>query len=429
MKWFNYLTLGVAVVISACAAYYSIVGLTAIFSAAFWSIVIMGSSLELAKLTSAVWLHLNWHHAKWWIKLYMTPAVAVLMLITSMGIFGFLSKAHIEQVATTSEATAQIDRIEDELSRFEQIQTKAQQRIRELESGSSGADSALQAQIDREQARIDSAYSRVQPAIDEQNQIISRIDEQLAEITKPQTQELQKIQDAISAFESAMSSNDIKSAQLILIQNGYLQGRADGKLGRQTSSAIQEFRNKTAARKVELEKSIQQARAGEEPKIRAARDEIARIRSTVESQVAQSNELITKLSAQLGQRSGGEIEGLIKEQTDRYEDARQQIDTLISQKFELEKEVRKLEAEVGPIKYVAELIFGEADKTLLEKAVQWMTLLLVLVFDPLAVIMILAATGGLVDHRANISLIPVESTQKKNTVKTRKSRSSKSLNK
>ena len=116
MRFFNYITLFVAIVISACAAYYSIVGLTAIFAAAFWPIVIMGSALELGKLTGAVWLHLNWKHAQWWIRMYMVPAVAVLMLITSMGIFGFLSRAHIEQTAGAVDVTTQIEQLNLDVS-------------------------------------------------------------------------------------------------------------------------------------------------------------------------------------------------------------------------------------------------------------------------------------------------------------------------
>ena len=85
---FGYFTLFVALVISAVAAYYSIVGLTAIFSAAVIPIVIMGASLEVGKVTAAIWLKLNWHRANLTYKLYLVPALIFLMLLTSMGIFG-----------------------------------------------------------------------------------------------------------------------------------------------------------------------------------------------------------------------------------------------------------------------------------------------------------------------------------------------------
>lgn len=98
----------VALTISAVAEFYSIVGLTAIFSAAFWPIVIMGASLGVGKVTAAVWLKLNWERASWTYKLYLVPAVAFLMVLTSMGIFGFLSKAHSDQSMISGDSMAKV---------------------------------------------------------------------------------------------------------------------------------------------------------------------------------------------------------------------------------------------------------------------------------------------------------------------------------
>ena len=105
---FGYFTLLVALVISAVAAYYSIVGLTAIFSAAVIPIMIMGGALEVGKLLAAVWLKLNWHRARLSFKLYLVPAVAFLMLLTSMGIFGFLSKAHSDQTLVSGDSMSKV---------------------------------------------------------------------------------------------------------------------------------------------------------------------------------------------------------------------------------------------------------------------------------------------------------------------------------
>ena len=88
----NIITLFTALLLSSVAAFYSVVGLTAIFSTAFWPIVIMGGSLELAKVVAASWVYRNWHTAPATIKYYLTVAIAILMLITSMGTFGYLSK-------------------------------------------------------------------------------------------------------------------------------------------------------------------------------------------------------------------------------------------------------------------------------------------------------------------------------------------------
>ena len=94
MRFFGYWTVLVALVISISAAYYSIVGLVAIFAASAIPVIIMGASLEVGKITTAVWLHLYGKRAKLFMRFYLTIAVLLLMFITSMGIFGFLSKAH-----------------------------------------------------------------------------------------------------------------------------------------------------------------------------------------------------------------------------------------------------------------------------------------------------------------------------------------------
>ena len=108
---FGYFTLLVALVISAVAEYYSIVGLTAIFSAAFWPIVIMGASLGVGKVTAAVWLKLNWDRAPWAYKLYLVPSVSILMVLTSLGCFGFLSKAHSDQNLVSGDSMAKVAKI------------------------------------------------------------------------------------------------------------------------------------------------------------------------------------------------------------------------------------------------------------------------------------------------------------------------------
>ena len=121
-----------ALSISAVAIYYSVSGLVAIFAAAAIPIIIMGSVLEIGKLVTAVWLHWYWDKAKWWLKTYLSIATLVLMFITSMGIFGFLSKAHIEQTAAAEEGIAQLEIIEQDLTRQADIIARAEQRIVEL---------------------------------------------------------------------------------------------------------------------------------------------------------------------------------------------------------------------------------------------------------------------------------------------------------
>src|SRR6056300_918704 len=160
------LTLITALSISAVAIYYSVAGLVAIFAAAAVPIMIMGGVLEVSKLVTAVWLHRYWKQATWWLKTYLSAAVIVLMLITSMGIFGFLSKAHIEQTSAAGEGVAQIEQVEKEIARQQAVIARAEQIVETTQTSGTGADQNIQSQIDREQQRIDTAYDRVQPAID-----------------------------------------------------------------------------------------------------------------------------------------------------------------------------------------------------------------------------------------------------------------------
>src|SRR5210317_1113984 len=167
------LTLITALSISAIAIYYSVAGLVAIFSAAAIPIIIMGGTLEISKLVTAVWLHKFWFKAKWWLRTYLAAAVVILMFITSMGIFGFLSKAHIEQTSASEESVAQEERISKEILRYEDAIRKSENTIARLEEKGTGGQAVIQTQIDKEQERIDAAYARIQPLVDEQNSIIA----------------------------------------------------------------------------------------------------------------------------------------------------------------------------------------------------------------------------------------------------------------
>ena len=130
----GFLTLFVAIAISAVAAWYSILGLMAIFSAAVVPIAIMGGVLEVGKLVTASWLYQYWTKAPRTLKGYLTTAVVVLMLITSMGIFGFLSKAHIDQTILTGDNTLQIQQVNNQIKREMRIIKDADKVIAQLDS-------------------------------------------------------------------------------------------------------------------------------------------------------------------------------------------------------------------------------------------------------------------------------------------------------
>ena len=128
------LTLITALAISAVAAFYSIVGLMAIFSASAISIAVMGVVLEIGKLITASWLYQNWNKIPRLLKYYLTLAVVVLMFITSMGIFGYLSKAHIDQGTGTEELYLKVERIDNSISSERKIIERAEKQIGMLDS-------------------------------------------------------------------------------------------------------------------------------------------------------------------------------------------------------------------------------------------------------------------------------------------------------
>jgi len=131
----DYLVLAVALILSGVAAYYSVVGLAAIFSGAFFSIVLMGSALELGKLVAASWLYRNWDDAPKLIKYYLTVAVVILMFITSMGIFGYLSRAHLESsILSTTDVTAQVQTLNDSIESKERTKDLVVRQIETIDN-------------------------------------------------------------------------------------------------------------------------------------------------------------------------------------------------------------------------------------------------------------------------------------------------------
>jgi hypothetical protein len=238
-----YLLLLTGLTISAVAIYYSVVGLAAIFSAAVIPIIVMGSALEVAKLVCASWLKANWSKAPRLMKIYMTTAVAVLMLITSMGIFGFLSKAHSDQSLVSGDVMAKIS-IYDE--------------------------------------------------------------------------KIKTAKDNIDANRKALKQMDEAVDQVM--------GRSTSETGADKAVAIRRGQQKE--------------------------------RSRLQSEIASEQKVIAQIN---------------------------------EERAPIAAEVRKVEAEVGPLKYIAAFVYGATDESVLERAVTWVIITIIVVFDPLAVIMLLAA--------------------------------------
>ena len=237
--FFGLVTLFVALSISAVAAYYSIVGLMAIFSAAAFSIAVMGVVLEIGKLVTASWLYQNWKTVPKVLKYYLTSAVVILMFITSMGIFGYLSKSHIDAGTNTSQVTVKLDRVNSRIASEQKVIDRAERQLENL-------DKALERYV-----------------------------------------------------------------------------------------------------------------------------ELGAVSKGLDRRISQEEERL-KL-------------------TNMVNKSQEKIDEYLDQKSEYELEIKNFEVEVGPLKYISALLYGDDALTFLENAVRWVILILVFVFDPLAVLLVVAA--------------------------------------
>lgn len=180
-----------ALSLSAVAAYYSIVGLATIFSSAFWPVIIMASILEVSKLVVASWLYRKWKIVSIWIKTYLTIAVIILMMITSLGIFGFLSKAHVEQNLTNISANLEIEQINTQISSAREVISRYQSQLEQL-------DRSINLQLDANRASQADAARRRQAA--ERDQIRQRLDTEQSKITEL-TAHRSRIQRHVSVLE------------------------------------------------------------------------------------------------------------------------------------------------------------------------------------------------------------------------------------
>ena len=380
-----YLTLLSALSISGVAIFYSVIGLATIFPGAFWPVIIMGSVLEVGKLVTASWLYRHWKQTRFLLRTYLLTAVVVLSFITSMGIFGFLSKAHIEQQSAGAENVAQLERIVSDIARNESLIARAEQKIEKLDTADETQDDGIQAKIDREQNRIRTAYDAVAPAIADQEAIVEAQKSARVEAQKPYQSEIANIDRKIGLLDQYIENNEIKKAQSMIGAD------PDGDYGPKTAKAVQEFRTSQLARRDTVLATLNELRSTVDPITSAARAEIQRLRGVAEQQIAQSNELIDRLRAQLGQGTSVDNTEEITKQRGVITTANGELDNLYESKYAIEAQARVLEAEVGPVKYIAELVYGDqADKNTLEEAVRWVIILLVLVFDPLAVVLVIA---------------------------------------
>ena len=400
------LTLLVAFSISAIAAYYSIIGLTAIFAAAFLPIILMGGVLEVGKILTTVWLHQNWHRAPLIMRSYLTVAVIVLMFITSMGVFGFLSKSHIQQSSIGNEQLAQAQVVDQKMARIEAKINRWQEEMQRLNAGETSG--RIDTLISRERERIAEAQEAIKPQIEAENSKIPALREQANTEIQQQNK---RLNDAQSRSKSNIEIAQAQLAQLdkdvaAYTKKGVVEGTFNdtdlvargAKLRQQQKPQRDELQQDiekskrdelSVAARVQGEITKINARLAQQ--IQAVDARIVDIRKSILTTVTSANDNIARYTSQAGS-TNKDIDGKLIELERKIASEQPIIDQLREEKFVFEREYRQFEAEVGPVKYIAELIYGDADRNLLEAAVRWVIIVIVAVFDPLAVCLVLAGS-------------------------------------
>tara|TARA_R110000851_G_scaffold17372_1_gene55176 strand:+ start:1425 stop:2834 length:1410 start_codon:yes stop_codon:yes gene_type:complete len=391
---FGIWTMAVALTVSAVAAYYSIIGLTAIFASAVIPVIIMGATLEVAKVTSAVWLHSFWDSAPFLTKAYLTCAVVILMFITSMGIFGFLSKAHIEQSANSGGMTAQIERVDQEILRQQQTATRATATIDSFGERVADADVNIQGRIEAQERLIADVTTRLAADIATQNQLIA----QSNNILTPLKDELDRIASQRQELSAAQQSNDVARQQLIVGTT------VDGQTGPATRRAITTFTTRLDSRQTEIIDDLARLQTTDDPLVITSRAEIVRLNHAANAEISRTQDAINSFRNQLITVTTADNTDAISASELIIDTANDAIGVLLTQKFTLENKLRLLEVEVGPVKYIAELVYGETNAEVLEQSVRWVIIIIVLVFDPLAVVLVLAGLSIL--HREPVDNKP-----------------------
>ena len=383
-----------ALTISAVAIYYSVAGLAAIFAAAVIPIIIMGVSLEVGKLVTAVWLHRNWNRAVWWLKTYLAVAVVVLMFITSMGIFGYLSKAHIEQTSMSIEQVAQIDSLEEKMIRST---AKVDRWTAEIDRLLKGDNVRVDTLIEKEQEALTKVYAHINKekklANDQANSDIKLLTNDKTDAQEQADREIKLQNDRLDQARERKEA-DIASAQKKFEES--FGGTAKFEKAVETATANELSVASAAQREIKsINKRLNTKLDSIDEKINVIRlalvDKLAKIDTTYGSSVTDIENRISNLRGQANVKTEdidkrlAELEGFIDKETVI-------VDTIREEKAVFEKTFRQLEADVGPIKYIAEFVYGqEADANLLERAVRWVIIVIIFVFDPLAVLLLIAS--------------------------------------
>ena len=385
--WFGLFTLFTALAIAGVAAWFSIEGLMAIFSASALPIAIMAGTLEVGKLLTASWLYRYWEETSRLMKVYLCTAVLVLMLITSMGIFGYLSKAHLDQAGESSDAFATVERIEQQIARENNKIQIIQERIGSIGGGVDNSQSITQQETIR-----DGAWERVQGDIDYNQSQIDSVRTQLA-------QDIAVLDARLATLDEAVNNLREKGVEVVTLDQGGAFRSAETEKIDYVAQANELFTNQKEERDsiAEQKKTLREQATAD---IKVFQDTIDRYRTQAQEQINNANAEINRLR---DLTNSTQDDNLIKidEYNIEIDGIYDTIAGLNDEKFAAESIVRNLEKEVGPIKYVAQLIYGGDSQDYLDQAVRLFILMLVFVFDPLAVVLVIAANQTLLRYGIN----------------------------
>ena len=343
---FAVLTLISALSISCIAAYFSIIGLATIFPGSIGAVIAMGAALEVGKIIAAIWLHNNWGSAPRMIKIYLFSAILVLMGITSMGIFGFLSKSHIEHQNHAEKNIALASQVETKITREREFIDRQKELIQQTENSNQNLSDKSQENIKLEQEKIDQLNTQLEKDIALDSKMLLPIQSRIDQLNK----ELNEVKNK----PGGLFSNKKKEIEKITAEQAQEREELSVKKS-DIESRISKCRNETSTLISDIRKRIQEYQS-------------------------------------IGFEKPDDVKNKIEEYNNKISTSLDKIDELEKEKFNYDDGSRQLEAEVGPIKYVAELI---SDFTGVEfdigKAVRIVIIILIFVFDPLAVLLVLAA--------------------------------------
>jgi len=348
--------------IAGIAAYFSVIGLATIFAGAFLGVVVMAGALEFGKIVTAAYLHLYWDRLNY-MKYYLTFSVFILMLITSLGIFGYLAKASSDTSYKTSVAQSELQKIDGQILRTENNISLIEERMNSL--GTSTID--VSESIKQQEVIRDGAWQRVQGDIDyAQGQIDS-------------------LRNQLTTLDTAVNELREKGVEVITTDEGGLfQGNETEKI-----DYVQQANTLFLQQKEQRD----QIRAD----IKTQQDNIDKYREQAQDTINGANTEIKRLQ----EASTGDADEIIlktQEYQLQIDDLYDIINVYKEERFPFEQEILNFEREVGPIKYVAEVIYGqESARDYLDNAIRWVIFAIIFVFDPLAILLLITSIG-LISH-------------------------------